>query len=212
MDLYLFTLVVGFGGLVLMALLGLSTGGHHARAATGGHSLHGAAPLKLGGKSLPHARSGSARGVREGRGAGALLGLLSPRVLFSLLLGFGAAGMILRPLIPLPFLLLALSTAAAVIFERGIIQPLWNFLLNFASQPAKMLDQLLLEEAKAASDFDRSGHGLVSVELDGQARQILATLCREELATGTRVRTGDRLFIRNIDGARNTCTVSLLPC
>jgi hypothetical protein len=96
------------------------------------------------------------------------------------------------------------------LFERGLVQPLWNFLLNFASQPARMLDQLLLEEARAATDFDSSGSGLVRVELDGQARQILGTLCREERTGGVRVRTGDRLFIREVDGTRNTCTVSLL--
>lgn len=210
MDLYLFTLVVGFGGLILMTLLGLSVGGHHARAGGGGHSLHGPAPLKGG--HLVRGQAGHTHGGREGRGASALLGMLSPRVLFSLLFGFGAAGMMLHPLVRWAPLLFALSLGAALGFERGIVQPLWRFLLNFASKPAKMLDQLVLEEAKAASDFDRSGHGLVRVELDGQARQILGTLCHSEQASGIRVRTGDRLFIRDIDAARNTCTVSLLSC
>ncbi len=222
MDLYLFTLVLGFGGLVLMAMLGLGHGSHgghhlhghghgHAGPGHGGHAHHGVAPAKFA-KATHVQHHGGNHAVRQGRSPADLLGLLSPRVLFSLLFGFGVAGTLLHPLIHLSLLLLALSALAAIVFERGLIQPLWKFLLNFASQPAQTLDTLVLEEGQAATDFDRSGHGLVAVDLDGQTRQILGTLCPEERHGDTRVRTGDRLFIRAIDGARNTCTVSRLSC
>ena len=100
----------------------------------------------------------------------------------------------------------------AWVFQRGLMAPLWTFLLGFASKPAQTLDTLVLEEGAAATNFDDTGSGLVAVDLDGQTRQILGILCREERARGTRVRAGDRLFIRAVDGARNTCTVSRPSC
>ena len=178
MDPYLFTLVLGFGGLILMALLGMAHGGHQVRTGHSAHAHHGPAPAR-GGKATPSiAGAGRSHGTRESRATGVLLGLLSPRVLFSLLLGFGAAGTLLQPYIHWPALLAVLSVVAALFFERGLIQPLWSFLLNFASQPARTLDSMLLEEGQAASDFDGSGRGLVMIDLDGQTRQILGTLCR----------------------------------
>ena len=70
-----------------------------------------------------------------------------------------------------------------------------------------------MPEGEAATDFDAHGQGLIAVQLDGQVRQILGTLCPEERAQGTaRVRTGERLFIRAVNRQRNTCTVSRLGC
>ena len=133
-------------------------------------------------------------------------------MLFGLLFGFGATGLLVHPLIHLTLAAVVVALMGAWTFERGLVQPIQNFLLNFASKPAQTLDTLVLEEGQAATDFDRSGHGLVAVDLDGQTRQILGTLCAEERERGSRVRTGDRLFIRAIDGARNTCMVSRLGC
>lgn len=216
MNFYFFLLWLGFGGLVLMALMGLGHGSHGGQPAHGhghghahgGHGYHGPALGKFGkAGQVRHQPNGN-----QSRQPGAWLGFLSPRVLFSLMFGFGVVGTILQPLISWAPLVFALAALAAWGFERGIIQPLWNFLLNFASKPAQTLDTLVLEEGQAATDFDRTGHGLVVVDLDGQTRQILGTLCREERDGGTRVRTGDRLFIRAVDGVRNTCTVSRLSC
>ena len=217
MDLYFFTLLLGFGGLLLMAVLGLSHGhatvrGHHAPAAGGGnHSARH--PVHPRGPTLPKVKGHPARdGAQPSRSYTHLLGLLAPQVLFGLLLGFGAVGTLLHPLIRLPSVLLGLALLGAWVFQRGLLAPLWAFLLGFASKPAQTLDTLVLEEGAAATNFDESGHGLVAVDLDGQTRQILGTLCAEDRASGTRVRTGDRLFIRAVDGARNTCTVSRLAC
>ena len=212
MDLYLFTLLLGFGGLVLMAVLGLShghAGNQGPRAPSGhgtpGHLRHGPALAKFKG----HHAHGAATHSRTYKH---LLGLLAPQVLFGLLLGFGAVGTLLHPLIRLPLLLGALAALGAWVFQRGLLAPLWTFLLGFASKPAQTLDTLVLEEGRAATNFDEAGSGLVAVDLDGQTRQILGTLCREDRAQGARVRTGDRLFIRAVDGARNTCTVSRHSC
>ncbi len=197
-DPYLFCVGLSFAGLLLMALSGAGhRGGHRGHGARGhgrGHGHH-------------HGSSGS-------RGAWFLLGLLSPRVLFSLLMGFGATGGVLRALTPLPVLAVAaLAVVGGVAFERFVIGPLWNVLFGFASKPALTLETTLFSAGEAATDFDRTGHGLVRLELDGQVRQVLASLAPEERAADApRVRTGERLFIRSVDRRRNVCTVSRLGC
>lgn len=139
-----------------------------------------------------------------------MLTLVSPRILSSLLLGLGATGLTLRPLLAgwPAWLLPALATLGALLFERLIVQPLWKTLFNFASQPARTLESLLLEEGRAVSNFDPAGDGMIAVELDGQTRQLLAKLCAEDRTAGLRVRAGDRVFVRAVDAKRNRCTVA----
>ena len=205
MDVYVFTLALSGSGLVLMAVSGL--GHHHASGKIsaphhgGVHPSHGIRTGKLHG------------GNRSGLGS-LLLGLLSPRVFLSVLLGFGATGLLLRPLTHWPSaLLLVVAAIGGLSFERFLIAPLWQFLFGFASAPAETLDAMAVPEGEAATDFDAEGHGLIAVQLDGQVRQILGTLCPEDRAPGSpRVRTGERLSIRTVNRQRNTCTVSRLGC
>lgn len=197
MDLYLFTLALSFGALLLMSLLGFSQ--HHTH---GGHSF------KF--HKVPGGHSHHPVDLRPGAGA-LWLGLLSPRTFFSVLLGFGATGLILRPLLlDKPALLFALAAIGGWGFESFLVQPLWKLLFGFASAPAQTLDTLAQrEEGFAATDFDAAGHGLIAVHLDGQVRQVLGTLPPDERGPDApRVRTGDRLFIRAVNRRRNTCTVS----
>ena len=63
---------------------------------------------------------------------------------------------------------------------------------------------------EAVTGFDRDGHGLVALELDGQVVQVLATLRAADRAAGVRVRAGDRVRVEEIDAARNRCVVSAL--
>ena len=204
MDLYLFCLGLSFCGLLVMAFAGL---GHHAHG-HGGHAHGRTGPLKL------HKAPAQGRGSqREQVGAGVmLLGLLSPRTFLSILLGFGATGMILHPVLDgSPVLLLILAAIGGWAFERLIIQPFWRFLFGFASDPARTLNTVVHEESTAATDFDADGRGLIAIELDGQVRQVLGRLCPEERAqVNGRVRTGERLLIEAVDDRRNTCTVSRL--
>jgi len=130
-------------------------------------------------------------------------------VLFSFLVGFGAVGLIARPIVG-GLLLFALALVGGIAFETFAVGPLWNFLLRFASTPAVTLESSLLDEARAASSFDRNGQGLVTIEMDGQVRQILGTLRAEDRDAGIRVRGGDRLRVEEVDGERNRCTVSFL--
>jgi hypothetical protein len=135
--------------------------------------------------------------------------LLSPRVLFSLLVGAGATGLLLRDLLGIGgWLLAVLAIAGGVAFEAALVRPLWNFVFRFASAPALTLESCLMDEARAVSGFDRNGQGLIAVEMDGQLVQVLGTLRAEDRASGVRVRAGDRVRIEDVDAKRNTCVVS----
>ena len=138
-----------------------------------------------------------------------MLALLSPRVAFSVLVGVGAAGVLLRPVLSERALLIA-SFGAGLVFEWMIVSPLWRFLFRFASAPALTLETAITDEARAVTAFDADGHGLVAVELDGQVVQLLATLNAKEQTAARRVRIGDRLRIEAVDTARNRCTVTYL--
>jgi len=134
---------------------------------------------------------------------------MSPRTLFSLFLGFGTAGLLLRPMLGGVTLALA-SVLGGIIFERFIVSPLWNFTMRFASRPATTLESAVSDEATAVTAFDANGQGIVSLEVDGHVVQILATLQPNDRLLGSRVRAGQRLRIEAVDEVKNCCTVSVL--
>ncbi len=135
--------------------------------------------------------------------------ITSPRFLFSLMLGFGATGAMLHAVLPGP-LLLGAAAVGAVAFERFLVTPLWNFAMRFASRPASTLESAVTDEAVAVSSFDDNGQGIVSLEVDGQVLQILATLQPQDRVLGGRVRAGQRLRIDEVNAAKQSCTVSIL--
>lgn len=208
MDLYLCCLALGFVGLILMALLGHGHGhASHGHSHIGhGHAGHG-----------PHGGNHSAPGHGHSHEAHAKAGgasfwhdWISPRVFFSLCFAFGAAGTLLRNLLP-TVLVLLVAVLAAWAFERWLVQPIWRLVSGFASNPARTLETALLEEAEAVTNFDRRGEGLVALHLDGQLVQLLAVLSPNEQRTGARIRAGERLSITAVDPKRNSCTVTRLP-
>ncbi|MFN8570492.1 MAG: hypothetical protein U0132_00470 [Gemmatimonadaceae bacterium] len=237
MDIYLFFLVLGGVGLGAMALSGVAHaathGGHGSDAHGGGghghagnhitgHGGHANGPT-IGGRAgaltgahvLSHtpADTGGDQDAGDADGdssSGALrtaLAVISPRILFSIVLGLGASGIVLRPLLPgvvLPFAALA----AGLVFERAVVNPIWKFAFRFASRPAETLEHAITQQATAVTAFDKSGHGLVAVEVDGQVVQLLATLRKTDLELGVRVRSGDLVRIEDVDAERNRCTVS----
>src|SRR3954470_6003083 len=92
MNIYEFSLALGAAGLGIMGLSGFAhtIGGHHA-----GH----AAPSSHAGHHVAATRgAGGLRGGARG-GTRALWALLSPRTLFSVLLGFGTTGLLLHPFV-----------------------------------------------------------------------------------------------------------------
>ena len=223
MDPYTFGLTLGSVGLGVMALSGLAhsthaghghaTDGHahghsHAGHAHDTHAHDGAAGSDH--SLIAHVAGASRRGgTRGSSGAVRLLSLLQPRVAFSVLVGFGAAGLLLRPVLAEPALMIA-ALGAGLAFELLLVAPLWRFLFRFASSPAATLESVVTDEARAVTSFDANGHGLVAVELDGQVVQLLATLNAAERATARKVRAGDRLRIEAVDDTRNRCTVTYL--
>lgn len=188
MDLYLVSLATGAVGLGIMGIGGLSHGSHAGHS----HSGHGHSARGHGG----HSHSASSRWTS----------LLSPRVLFSLLVGFGAAGIVSAPLgEPLQF---GAGLLGAAIFESAIVGPLWRFLFRFESRAASTLESSIEDEARAVTGFDANGCGLVAVDVDGQVIQLLATLAADERARGIRIRSGDMVRIAEVDAARGRCTVT----
>jgi hypothetical protein len=188
-----------------MALSGIGSHSHTHGAHGHGHAhAHGHAHSLLSG-----GRGGGARGGRTHGSARTLWTLTSPRFLFSFALGVGATGLLLRPVLEGPVLLGAALVGGAL-FERYVVSPLWNFTMRFASTPASTLESAIASEATAVTSFDEKGQGIVSVEVDGQIVQILATLrAADRQFGGARIRAGQRLHIESVDADRHCCTVSL---
>lgn len=198
MDLYISSMLLGGLGLGAMALSGL---GHHGHSGDGAHGHVGHAH---------HAHHGDHGHHGDHAHHGSFLwAIMSPRFLFSLALGFGAVGELVRPMLGGP-LLLVVALAGGVAFERFIVSPLWNLAMRFASQPALTLESAVADEATAVTAFDANGQGIVSIEVDGQIVQILATLQPSDRTLGVRVRAGQRVRIEDVNAAASRCTVSLI--
>lgn len=212
MDLYTFCLLLGALGLVGMSITGIGRHGHAGHSQVrAGHS-HGATHARAGthGQAASHGQ-GAARTGHAGGGSLAsrlLWSLMSPRVLFTVLLGTGATGLLLRNTLG-SGLLAGAAIAGGLIFEAAIVRPMWNATMRFASRPALTLESCVTDPATAVTAFDAHGQGLVAIELDGQVVQVLATLLPAERDAGATVRAGDRVRIAAVDADHNRCTVSL---
>ena len=201
MDLYTVSLATGAVGLGLMGIGGLSHGAHAGHVGAHAHAAHGiGAQGRASGMVTRGARApGSVTGWRW-------TSLLSPRLLFSLMVGFGAGGIAAAPLGE-PWRL-GIALVAATVFETLLVGPLWRFLFRFESQPATTLESSIEDEARAVTGFDANGNGLVALDVDGQVVQLLATLAPDERARGVRIRSGDLVRIAEVDAARGRCTVT----
>jgi hypothetical protein len=171
----------------------------HAGAAHGGHA-HGHGHH---GDQGHHGEHGGDRAI-----GGWFLSFLSPRVLFSIMVGVGAAGLLLGGILGGP-LLAAAAVAGGFAFELLAVRPVWNFFFRFGSEPALTLESAVTDVATAVTGFNPQGEGLVKIELNGEVVQVLARLSPADRATGVRVHTGDTLVVEEVDAVRNCCTVSL---
>jgi hypothetical protein len=198
MDIYLTALALGGVGLVGMAVGGLGRHGSSPHAGSG----HGT----VGHGDAGHAHVSQSHSQNS---TNPLLALMSPRVLFSVCLGLGTAGLVLRDFLGGP-LLFAASLGIGILFERFLVAPVWNLAFRFASNPAATLEGSLMDEATAVTTFDKNGQGLIAVEVDGQMVQILGTLQAGDREMKVKVPAGSRLRIQDVDAARNRCTVSLI--
>ena len=212
MDIYLTALALGGVGLVGMAVGGLGRHGTSSHSGGHGHAGHAHAGGHAGHAHGSAATAVAHHGVHAHPAQGStntLLALMSPRVLFSVCLGLGTAGLLLRDVLSGP-LLFAASLLIGILFERLLVAPVWNLAFRFASNPAASLEGSLMDEATAVTAFDRNGQGLISIEVDGQMVQILGTLQAGDRDMKVKVPAGARLRIQEVDAARNRCTVSLI--
>ena len=212
MDAYGFSLALGATGLAAMAIGGLAHVGHaghgHAGHGHGGHAGH----AHGGHGHAAHAHTaelhaGHAHAAPAPPAPARFFSLFSPRVLFALLVGFGAGGLLASPLGE-PWRAGAAVLAAAG-FEGLLVGPLWRMLFRFESSPAATLESAIEDDARAVMGFDANGQGLVALDVDGQIVQLLATLTAEDRARGARVRSGDLVRVSSIDAARHRCTVRI---
>ena len=209
MDPYTFCVLLGALGLGTMAVTGV---GHHGHAGGHGHThlqagaKHASGPARAGAPT--HAGAGAGHVTTSVTASRALMSLMSPRVLFSVLLGIGTTGLLLRNVLG-GGILLGAALAGGALFELVIARPVWTFAMRFASKPALTLESCVMDSATAVTSFDGHGQGLIAVELDGQMVQILATLLPAERAAGATVRAGDRVRIDAVDAEQNRCTVSV---
>jgi hypothetical protein len=104
------------------------------------------------------------------------------------------------------WLQLGAALAGAYIICFFCIRPLLTGLQKWTSLPAKTLADAILENGTAVTDFDAKGYGLVRLNLDGQVVQLLGQLAPEE-QSGARVRSGETLFVRSVDPAKQRCVV-----
>jgi hypothetical protein len=220
MDVYGFCLALGGTGLAAMAIGGLAHVGHdgqgHASHGHGGHGHGGdvhaghahSTELHTGHAGDAHAQGAPAHPAPAHTAhASWFFSLFSPRVLFALLVGFGAGGLLALPLGE-PWRAGAAVLAAAA-FEGLLVGPLWRMLFRFESSPAVTLESTIEDDARAVMGFDVNGQGLVALDVDGQVVQLLATLSADDRARGARVRSGDLVRVSSIDAARHRCTVRI---
>jgi hypothetical protein len=219
MDVYGFSLALGATGLAAMAIGGVANIGHaghgHAGPGQGGTGHGHAGDAHAGHAHTAEMQAGQAHGASTHVApahptpahTGWFFSLLSPRVLFALLIGFGAGGLLASPLGE-PWRAGAAVLAAAA-FEGLFVGPLWRMLFRFESSPAATLESAIEDDARAVMGFDANGQGLVALDVDGQVVQLLATLTAEDRARGARVRSGDLVRVSSIDAARHRCTVRI---
>lgn len=224
MDVYGFSLALGTTGLAAMAIGGLAHvghvghGGHAGHGGDAGHGGHGHGTHAGHAGHAGHGHAGHAHTAELQAGhaspapahsapASIISSLFSPRVLFALLVGFGAGGLLASPLGE-PWRAGAAVLAAAG-FEGLLVGPIWRMLFRFESSPAATLESTIEDDARAVMGFDANGQGLVALDVDGQVVQLLATLSADDRARGVRVRSGDLVRVSSIDAARNRCTVRI---
>jgi hypothetical protein len=198
--------------LAVFALCGV--GFHHL----GTHHVHGSSAPHLsggqlhGGHTVHAATAGSGSHVHQTAGhhteANSILWWLawfSPIYLCGTIIGFGLTGTLVSALLR-GWPRFALALGGAFLLRQFCIKPLIAAVTNWASLPAKTLDDAVLETGTAATNFDHQGFGMVRLRLDGQVVQLLGQLAPEDQA-GPRVVSGEPLFIRSVDPGRQRCVV-----
>ncbi len=212
MNGFLWIMVIGLVGLVLMAIPGLRRHGpghlgHLGHTGHGGHAGHvgHTGHVAQGGRSGPAHHAGAGRVGRSEW----LRVLPQPQTVFSLLVLLGAIGNLLEKLLPhwAVTLVVLVALVPAVGIQAALIAPMWRFFLRFSGRPASPLETLAMQVAQAVTPF-HNGRGLVEVERDGRAVQLSARLSPGN--EGHDVHVGDKLRIDEVDPKHERVVVSVL--
>lgn len=233
-------LLIGALGFLAQLVLGFSHGGSHHGNNDAGHSVgHNGHTIANDGAHhvghhtpLNHHTSGhvhhghdghgevhgehhegpnAAKNGEKAQGGGlAWMSILSPLALFSIALGAGATGMLLRSIILVPLLLALAAAIGGFVFYGLIVQPLMRTILRFASKPAKNLGGVVAREVEVLGRFDEAGRGMVRAEVDGQVVRLLAYLDPDMRKDGMTVIPGERLVVTQVDPQKNTVRVTRL--
>jgi hypothetical protein len=180
---YELLLTIGVLGVLVMGLSGLR----------GGRSGRGKIKSKI---RVARSKAKSKIGMDGSVVLDAMAGFLSPLALFSVCLGAGAVGIVIK--------LWWAALLGGLLFWLLIIDPLQNALLRFASEPAKNLDGVCATEAVVQSRFDANRQGMVTITIDGQHRRVLATLAE---GNPSEIVMNEKLVVVTVDTKRNTCSV-----
>ncbi len=218
---FLFCLILGVVGLILMALPGLnhhsSIGGHHGLH-IGSHSAgHGAVVAHTTGT---HAHVSSANapahdalstaktGVNSQQSGFAATSLIpSPRAIFTVMALFGAFAFALQESLHLSAPLSGVvAIVPALAIEYLVARPLWNWMFSFQGKPTSPLETMILKEARAVTPFS-NGKGVVAINHDGRVVQFSASLPAHQSMMPVHV--GDALCIDEVDTARQRVSVSI---
>jgi len=203
---YTILFLIGILGLGAMLLLGFGhAGGHGGHSGHIGHDAGHSGHIGHG----AHGHDGHGHHGDESRGtSGWFWQLLSPLTLMSFCLGAGATGLIVRDLHASSTFTALAAALGAVAFYALIVKPLFALAFRFVSEPSKALEGATAKTAEAASKFDASGRGVVTLNVDGQLVRVLAELEQDDRLAFDTIRPGDSLTITAVDGHTNTCKVA----
>ncbi len=218
---YTTLLLIGALGLLAQAVFGLGhghAGGHHAGGhghGAHGHGAHGHGHGAHGHghtAQMHHGQNAQSRTAQTelhgGHGASEMWTLLSPLTIFSVCLGVGATGLLLRPQHWAGAVTALAAIIGGLLFYTLAIRPLWGLVFGFASKPGTALEGAVAGECEALGHFDAQGRGMVKLSIDGQRVRVLAFL--EESDRAQPVTLGEHLTVISIDPRANTCRVARL--
>ncbi len=218
---FLFCLILGVVGLILMALPGLnhhtSIGGHHGLhigSHSGGHGdvvahSSGAHSHPSGGHAPAHDALQPANAGSNLQPSGFELSSLipTPRAIFTVMALFGAFAIALQESLHLSTPISGVAALVpAVAIEYFVARPLWNWMFSFQGKPSSPLETMILKEARAVTPFS-NGKGVVAINHDGRVVQFSASLPAHQSMMPVRV--GDALCIDEVDTARQRVSVSI---
>ncbi len=181
---------------------------HHHGSNAGAIQPHAANPSLPGAQQSPLTAGGKLAGLAKLGKFGKFKSIfaISPIDIFSLSLGAGATGILARNVDPaiLPWV----AAAGGLLFNYGLVRPMFMLAMKFVGLPSEGLAGAITRTGEALTKFDSNGRGLIHLVLEGEEKQVLATLDETDRQLGVQVGKGDKLLVLDVDAERNICRVT----